>query len=268
MHGHSGDLGEGFLGEEGLMGGDENIGKAEQAGKFIVLQHLAGEIFEKDAFLLFIHIQRDSAEVAGFECLNQSGGVHQATATGIDEIGARFGEGDGLGIEQVVRLWGERQVEGNDVAGLKQLIQWNVANVVTSGPVGLGHRIIGQDLAAKAFENGSGAAADFSGADETDGLAMEIKADEAAEREVQLAHAIVSAVDLAVQCQQQCHGVLGDRVWRVGGHTGDGDAEFTSCGEIDVVEPGATQRYELNAEVHQFFQAGTVEMIVDENANG
>jgi len=37
-HGHSSDLVEGFLGQKGLMGGDEHIRKAQQAAQFIVRQ--------------------------------------------------------------------------------------------------------------------------------------------------------------------------------------------------------------------------------------
>ena len=38
------------------MGGDEHIGKREQAGQLVVMQDLAGEIFKKDAFLFFVNV--------------------------------------------------------------------------------------------------------------------------------------------------------------------------------------------------------------------
>ena len=48
------------------MRGDEDVWKTEQPSEVIVLQHLAGEIFEEDAFLLFVNIERDAAEMAAF----------------------------------------------------------------------------------------------------------------------------------------------------------------------------------------------------------
>jgi hypothetical protein len=62
--GHAGDLGEGFLREKGLVCGDEDVGESEQAREFVVLQDLAGEILEEEAFLFLIHVERNAAEAA------------------------------------------------------------------------------------------------------------------------------------------------------------------------------------------------------------
>ncbi len=63
--GDSGDLGEGFVGEEGLMGGDEDVGKGEQTGEFVILESVLGVVLKKDAFLFFIHVQGDATQVTG-----------------------------------------------------------------------------------------------------------------------------------------------------------------------------------------------------------
>jgi hypothetical protein len=45
--GDAGDFGQGFLGEEGLMGGDEDVGESEEPGEFAQSHHL-GEIQAMD----------------------------------------------------------------------------------------------------------------------------------------------------------------------------------------------------------------------------
>jgi hypothetical protein len=62
--GDAGDLGEGFVGEEGLMRGDEDVGEGEEAGEFVILEAVLGVVLKKDAFLFFIHIQGDATKMA------------------------------------------------------------------------------------------------------------------------------------------------------------------------------------------------------------
>lgn len=44
---HAGDFAERFMGEEGLVRGDQDVGEIEQQREFVVVQHLAGEVFKK-----------------------------------------------------------------------------------------------------------------------------------------------------------------------------------------------------------------------------
>ena len=49
-HGDTSDLVERFLGQKGLVRGDEHVGEAEQAAEFIVLQQaVLGVILKEDA---------------------------------------------------------------------------------------------------------------------------------------------------------------------------------------------------------------------------
>ena len=50
-----GDGGQRFVGEEGLVRGDDDIGKGQQAGQGVVLQRQVGVIFEEQFRFLFIH---------------------------------------------------------------------------------------------------------------------------------------------------------------------------------------------------------------------
>src|ERR1700760_1089632 len=86
--GHASDLGEGFLRQKGLVCSDENVGESEQAREFVVVQDLAGEILEEDAFLFLIDVERDPAKAFGFERLDQRPGVNERAAADVEQDSA------------------------------------------------------------------------------------------------------------------------------------------------------------------------------------
>ena len=45
------------------MRGDEHVGEGEQARQLVVLQNLAGEILEEDAFFFLVDVEPDTADV-------------------------------------------------------------------------------------------------------------------------------------------------------------------------------------------------------------
>ena len=97
---------------------------------------------------------------------------------------------------------------------------------------------------------------------------MKIETDEAAEGKIQLSHAVESAMDFAVEREQQRDGALRHGVRRVGRHAHNGEAERAGGGHVHVVVAGAAQRKELHPERGEDFQARAVSRIVDENAHG
>src|SRR6185437_2978432 len=109
--GHAGDLGEGFLREKGLVCGDEDVGESEQAREFVVLQDLAGEIFEEDAFLFFIHVERNAAEAAGFERRDQGLGVDERTAADVEQNRAWLHQFERFATDHVICLRRKRRVK-------------------------------------------------------------------------------------------------------------------------------------------------------------
>ncbi len=96
---------------------------------------------------------------------------------------------------------------------------------------------------------------------------MEIEPDQSFQREVRFADAVVRPVEVAVERQQQRHGVLRHGVGGVGRNARHGEAEFLRRDEIDVVKPGATEENEPDALPGQRGQRGAVENVVDENAD-
>ncbi len=88
-------------------------------------------------------------------------------------------------------------------------------------------------------------------ADHADREALEVEAEQPAEGEIPLAHAVVGTVDAPVQRQDHGDPVLGHRIGRIGRHARHRDAKAPGGGEIHIVEPGRSQRNQPNAEPGQ-----------------
>ena len=71
VQGGAGDGVERFVGEKGLVCGDDDVGKAQQAGQGVVLQWQVGVILEKQFRLLLVDVQAQVAELAAFQRLDQ-----------------------------------------------------------------------------------------------------------------------------------------------------------------------------------------------------
>ena len=95
----------------------------------------------------------------------------------------------------------------------------------------------------------------------------ELAAKEAVEGEVPLAHPVEGAVELALERQDQPHGVLGDRGRGVGGHPRDRDTEPGGRRDVDVVEAGAAEQHQPGGPACQRREHPGVDAIVDEDAD-
>ena len=152
-------------------------------------------------------------------------------------------------------------------AAREQLGQVDVARAERPHAL-VGERVVGQHDRSRSRRGCAAAVAPMMpGADHPDRAAAQVEAEQAVEREVAVAHALVGAVDLAVESQDQGDGVLGDGVRRVGRDAHDAQAERRRRGEIDVVEAGRAQRDQPGAAVGQHGQRGGVERVVHERAD-
>ena len=109
-------------------------------------------------------------------------------------------------------------------------------------PLGRGEWIVSQHAHPEAAENLRGRFADFAGAENAGGFAMQIEADQPVEGKIQIAHAVVGARDLAIEREQERDRVLRHRIGRIGRDARDGEAQLGRRVQIDVVKPGTTQR--------------------------
>lgn len=166
-----------------------------------------------------------------------------------------------------MRFGREREVERDDVGFAEETIEVGELDAARGGPIVGGEWIVGEDAGVEAFEDLGGDASDFSGADNADGFAGDVEADEAGEGEVVLAHAVEGAVDFAVEREAERDGVFGNGVGRVGGDAGDGDLEFARGVEIDVIEAGAAESDHFDAKIFESLENGAIGAVVDEEAD-
>ena len=104
-------------------------------------------------------------------------------------------------------------------------------------------------------------------ADHADSLAVEVGARQADNAEIELARAVVRLVQPAVQCEQQPHRMLGDRVRRVGRHAHDVQL-FKSGLHVHIAVSGAAHGDELHAVVVEPLDGERVDAVVHEGAHG
>ena len=123
------------------------------------------------------------------------------------------------------------------------------------------------EAAAEPREDAREDAPDQAGADDADGLAVEVEAEQAMELEIALADPVVGAVGLAVQGQDQRDRVLGDGVGRIGRHPADGEARRGGRRDVDVVEAGRAEGEQADAEGGEARDDRRREVVVDEGAN-
>jgi hypothetical protein len=107
-------------------------------------------------------------------------------------------------------------VKRNDVRVCPDLVQGHVLDAVAQCLWVL-RDIVAEHGAAGALGDTHEQRADLAGADDADGLAVNVEAEETGETEVLLARAVERAVDLAVERHHERGGVLDDGVkasWR------------------------------------------------------
>ena len=157
-------------------------------------------------------------------------------------------------------------MQGDDVGFGKELVERDVLNSDLEA-VWILDAIVGEDVAAEAVEDAGDAVADLARAEDADGAAPHVKADQAVEREVAFANAVVGAMELAIEGEHKANRVFGDGVGRVGRYTNDADAEFVGGLEDDVVEAGAAESDQARAAFMERAKDLCIERVLDEGAD-
>ncbi|MNE26899.1 hypothetical protein D3C80_1202880 [compost metagenome] len=163
-------------------------------------------------------------------------------------------------------MLGQRAVQADDTGFAQQLGQGQVARA-EGQQLRVGVRVVGQQLAAEAGHDAGEGNADLAGADHADGFAMQVETGQPVQGEVAFAGAVVGPVQAPVEGQDQCHGVFGHGVGRVGRHAYHGKAQALGSGQVDVVVAGRTQGDQACAAFGQALEHLGVEFVIDEGAN-
>ena len=218
------------------MARDQDVGEGQQPRQDVVLQGPARAVLEEDADLLLVDVEPEVADLPPLQRIDDRACVDDGTSAGVDEHHARLDPPQGLGVDQVPRLGGQRAVEGHDVGLGQEPIHRHILDSERLAFLVL-DPVVGEQAAPEPVHDPGDPHADLAGPHDADGPAVQVEAQQAVEREVPLAHPVVGAVELPVQCQHQPHGVLGDRVRRIGGDPRHRDPQFARGLDIHVVIP-------------------------------
>ncbi|MNO97301.1 hypothetical protein D3C76_890040 [compost metagenome] len=248
------------------MRGDDHVGEGQQAGEHVVLQRQVGTVGEEDVGFFFIDVQAEVAELAALQRLDQRRGVDQRAAAAVDQHRAALHLLQAVGVDQVAGGVVERAVQADDVRLAEQPVELDeLAADGLDFAVRVG--IVGQHTAAEAGHDAGEHHADLAGADHADALAVQVEAGQAVQREVAFAGAVVGAVQVAAERQDQADGVFGDGVGRVGRHPHHGQPERPGGGQVDVVVAGRAQGDQARAAGSELFQHRARQVVVDEGAD-
>ncbi len=96
---------------------------------------------------------------------------------------------------------------------------------------------------------------------------MQIGAKESIQFEIAFPCPVIGSVNLAIERQDECYRMLGDRVRRIFRYADDLDAVRRCRRQVDIVEAGAAQRDESSATARQCRKHWRIDPIVDEHAH-
>ena len=172
-------------------------------------------ILEEERALLLINVESQPGEPAVLQRSDDSLGVDELAARGVDQGCAGPEHGQAGAVDEVVRLRRERAVQRDDVRLAEQRVEavgvgasdgavrvaegWALEDVV---PEQAAPEAGGEDLRCRE--------PDLAGADDADGLAAQRVAEQALQLEVAFAHPVVGLVRVSVECLDERDGELGD----------------------------------------------------------
>ncbi|MNX99919.1 hypothetical protein D3C86_1323940 [compost metagenome] len=106
--------------------------------------------------------------------------------------------------------------------------------------IGIWPEIVADETAAETGHNARENRPNLPRTHNADGLAVKIEAKQPIKGEVSFTDTVIGAVNLAVERQDERHGVFGNRIGRIGRDARNGQAELFGGGEVDLIETGAT----------------------------
>ena len=152
----------------------------------------------------------------------------------------------------------QRAVQRDDVAFRQQRFERRVGKAQQVGQKRVAAHVVGEHAHAEAASDADGVQADASRADDAQRLSLQVESGEHGAFQMAGADLVVGLVHLAREHQDQREGVLGDRVFAVRGHVGNGDPALAAFGEINVVEAGGARGDQARG--RELVQSGCVEL--------
>ncbi len=193
------------------------------------------------------HVEAGSGDAAGGERLAQGILVDDAASARVDDPQRGLGLRELRRPDEVSRLGGLRDVDGDEVAALHELVeaQEGHAELLRAGRRDEG--VVADELDAEAREALGDERADAAEADDADGLLVELDAREGRALPLAALHRGVRVGDVPREREQVADGELGRRDDVRGGRVDDHDARGRRRRHVDVVEPDARAGDDLEA---------------------
>ena len=152
------------------------------------------------------------AELAALERVDQRLRIDEAAAPGVDQHRAVLHPRERPFVDQMVRRRQQRAVQADDVGVVQQFVERDIARAERDQLVVVRRHRVREYMHPEAHHDLREHAADDAGADHADGLAVQVEAEQAVQREVALAGARDGARQAAVEGEDQRDRVLGNRV--------------------------------------------------------
>ena len=243
------------------MRGDDDVRHGNQPHQRVVCDDLLRAVLVEEVALFLVHIQTRRADLVAFQPLDQCLGIHQTAAGRVHEHDTGLHLRDGVCVDHVPRLVGERAVERNDVRLPQKLRQLHIVKTAFR----IREFIVCQHAHPEALADTGKNSSDLACADYADGLAVQVEACESGQAEIEVARSDIRLVRVPVDGQQQRHRVLRHRV---GGVRRDAeDMQLAEAGfGIHIVEARAAQRNDPNAQIIKFVYNLLIHRVVDEHA--
>ena len=249
------------------MRGHQHVVERQQTRQHVVAHDAVRGILVEVGGLLLVDIETGRTDAPLLQPLDERLGMDELSAARVEQHNPRLHAGNRVGVNHVARLLGQRAVERDDIRAAVQLVKRDVGDARRPGILLVGTDVVGQHLHAEPLQNANQRPGDAARADDAGRLAVEVKAQQSVQREVAVARPPVGPVHLAVERQQQRHGVFGHGMGRIGRYADHADAARGRHLEVDVVEARAAQRNEPHPLVGQPPDGHSIGRIVDEDAN-
>ena len=205
--GRGSDVLQCFAREERLMAGNDDIRKRQQPREHVVGNDQAGAVFEKDLLFFFVNVESEIANLPALQCSDYGDSVQQPSTTGVDEHDAGFHFLNRSRVNHAFVLGSERAVQRDDVRPREQFVQFEVLDAGRS-TFSIWNWIECHDWTTESDQNLRNHGSNFACANDAGRFPVKVESEQTIERKIALAHAIVGAMQFAVQREHQTNRVL------------------------------------------------------------
>lgn len=220
-----GDFDLGFFGGGAEVRSEDDVGKAEK-------RRLFGRFLLED-------VESGAADYPVFESLIERGFVDDATTRAVEDDGARFHLVEDVGANHVVGFFGERRVEGDEVAATPDFFEGDGFYAQLRGAIGTEEGVVAEHGHAEALGALGDFDADTPDADDAEGFAVEFGAQKFGALPLAARNGVVRRNEFAHEREHHAEREFGDGDGVSGRAVDDDDARFSGGGYVDVIDAHA-----------------------------